>query len=95
MSYLRCRVLRTDEVTKANGKELPGLLRRHCAEAALWRGLPIGIDKQEARTATDLPLPPKSITQSREANAAILAGGAGAIAAASEAMPLVREGLTT
>ncbi len=78
--------------TKAKGKELPGLVRRRRAEAAFWRGLPIGIDKQEARTAPDLPLPPKTITQSKEANAAILAGGAGVVAAASEAMPLVREG---
>jgi lysozyme len=80
--------------TKAKGKELPGLARRRRAEAALWRGLPIGIDKQEARTAPDLPLPPKPIIQSKEANAAILAGGAGAIAAASEAMPLVRDGVS-
>ena len=80
--------------TKAKGKELPGLVRRRRAEAALWRGLPIGIDKQEARTAPDLPLPPKPITQSKEANAAILAGGAGAVAAASEAMPLVRDGVS-
>jgi GH24 family phage-related lysozyme (muramidase) len=78
--------------TKAKGKELPGLVRRRRAEAALWRGLPKTVDAQQARTAPDLPLPPKTITQSREANAAILAGGAGAIAAASEAMPLVREG---
>ena len=79
--------------TKAKGKELPGLVRRRRAEAALWRGLPIGIDKQEARTAPDLPQPPKPITRSREANAAILAGGAGAIAAATEAIPLIREGV--
>jgi lysozyme len=78
--------------TKAKGKELPGLVRRRRAEAALWRGLPKTVDAQQARTAPDLPLPPKTITQSKEANAAILAGGAGAVAAASEAMPLVREG---
>jgi hypothetical protein len=42
--------------------------------------------------APDLPQPPKPITRSKEANAAILAGGAGAVAAASEVMPLVREG---
>ena len=33
------------------------------------------------------------ITRSREANAAILAGGAGAVAAATEAMPVIREGV--
>jgi lysozyme len=78
--------------TKAKGKELSGLVRRRRAEAALWRGLPKVVDAQQARMAPDLPLPPKPITKSREANAAILAGGAGAIAVASEAMPLVREG---
>jgi lysozyme len=79
--------------TRAKGKELPGLVRRRRAEAALWRGLPKIVDAQQARVVPDLPLPPKPITQSKEANAAILAGGAGAIAAASEAMPLIREGV--
>ncbi len=74
-------------------KELPGLVRRRRAEAALWRGLPKMVDAQQARVVPDLPLPPKPVTQSKEANAAILAGGAGAIAAASEAMPLIREGV--
>jgi lysozyme len=80
--------------TKAKGKELPGLVRRRRAEAALWRGLPKIVDAQQARVVPDLPLPPKPITQSKEANAAIVAGGAGAIAAASEAMPLVRDGVS-
>lgn len=79
--------------TKAKGRELPGLVRRRRAEAALWRGLPIGIDKQDARTAPDLPQPPKPITRSKEANAAILAGGAGIVAAATEAMPVIKEGV--
>jgi lysozyme len=79
--------------TKADGKELPGLVRRRRAEAALWRGLPKAVDFQEARTAPELPQPPKPITRSKEANAAIIAGGAGAIAAAGEAMPVIREGV--
>jgi lysozyme len=79
--------------TKADGKELPGLVRRRRAEAALWRGLPKAVDFQEARTAPELPQPPKLITRSKEANAAIIAGGAGAIAAAGEAMPVIREGV--
>ena len=45
------------------------------------------------RTAPELPQPPKPITRSKEANAAIIAGGAGAIAAAGEAMPAIREGV--
>ena len=79
--------------TKADGRELPGLVRRRRAEAALWRGLPRHVDAGAARTAPDMPRPPKPITQSREANAAILAGGAGAVAAATEAMPVIREGV--
>lgn len=79
--------------TKAKGRELPGLVRRRRAEAALWRGLPKAVDVQQARTSPDLPQPPKPITRSKEANAAILAGGAGAVAAASETMPLIREGV--
>ena len=79
--------------TKADGKELPGLVRRRRAEAALWRGLPKAVDPIEARTAPDLPQPPKPITRSKEANAAIIAGGAGAVAAAGEAMPVIREGV--
>jgi lysozyme len=79
--------------TRADGKELPGLVRRRRAEAALWRGLPKAADPIEARTSPDVPQPPKRITRSREANAAIIAGGAGAIAAAGEAMPAIREGV--
>ncbi len=79
--------------TRAEGKELPGLVRRRRAEAALWRGLPKAVDGQEARTAPELPQPPKPITRSKEANAAIIAGGAGAMAAAGEAMPVIREGV--
>jgi lysozyme len=79
--------------TKAKGKELPGLVRRRRAEAALWRELPKAVDAQQARTAPDLPQPPKPITKSREANAAILAGSAGIVAAVTEAMPVIREGV--
>ena len=77
--------------TRADGKELPGLVRRRRAEAALWRGLPKAVDPVETRTSPDMPQPPKPIARSREANAAIIAGGAGAVAAAGEAMPVIRE----
>ena len=79
--------------TKADGKELPGLVRRQRAEAALLRGLPKVADIQQTRTSPDLPKPPKPITRSNKANVAIIAGGAGALAAAGEAMPVVREGV--
>ena len=79
--------------TEADARALSGLIRRRRAEAAPWRGLPKRVDAEEARTAPDTPQPPKPITRSREANAAILAGGAGAVAAATEAMPVIREGV--
>ena len=34
--------------TRADGKELPGLVRRRRAEAALWRGLPKAVDIQRS-----------------------------------------------
>jgi len=80
--------------TKGGGKELPGLVRRRRAEVKIWRGLdtekPISVD--EARAEPDVLAPKKSIIQSKEANGAVIAGGAGAIAVAQEVMPIVREG---
>ena len=65
--------------TKGGGKELPGLVRRRRAEVKLWRGLdtekPVPVD--EARAEPDQPKASKSIVQSREANAAVAAGGLG------------------
>ena len=40
----------------------------------------------------DQPKASKSITQSKEANAAVAAGGLGTIAVVQEVMPMVREG---
>ena len=51
--------------TRADGKELSGLVRRRRAEAALWRGLPKTVDPVETRTSPDLPQPPKPITRSK------------------------------
>ena len=80
--------------TRGGGKELPGLVRRRRAEVKLWRGLdtekPIQVD--EARAEPDQPKARKSIAQSREANAAVAAGGLGTIAVVQEVMPMVREG---
>ena len=79
--------------TKGGGKELPGLVRRRRAEVKLWRGLdtekPVPVD--EARAEPDQPKESKSIVQSREANAAVAAGGLGTIAVVQEVMPMVRE----
>jgi lysozyme len=73
--------------TRAGGKELPGLVRRRRAECALWRGVSDGPPATLDRAAPDEPQPTKKITQSREANAAIAAGGASAVAAIAEVAP--------
>ncbi len=80
--------------TKGGGKELPGLVRRRRAEVKLWRGLdtekPVPVD--EARAEPDQPKASKSIMQSKEANAAVVAGGLGTVAVVREVMPMVKEG---
>jgi lysozyme len=80
--------------TKGGGKELPGLVRRRRAEVKLWRGLETEtpVHHDEARAEPDKPKASKSITQSKEANAAVAAGGLGTIAVVQEVMPLVKEG---
>ena len=80
--------------TKGGGKELPGLVRRRRAEVKLWRGMDTEkpVCNDEARTDPDQPKASKSIMQSKEANGAVIAGGAGAIAVVQEVMPIVREG---
>lgn len=79
--------------TRAGGKELPGLVRRRRAEAKMWRGLDaMPVSDGEARLTPDKPKPSKKITQSKEANAAVAAGGLGTVAAASEVVDLVRNG---
>lgn len=80
--------------TKGGGKELPGLVRRRRAEVKLWRGLEedIPVSNTQARFQPDQPKASKSIVQSKEANAAVAAGGLGTIAVVQEVMPLVKEG---
>ena len=80
--------------TKGGGKELPGLVRRRRAEVKLWRGLDTEapVPTSQARFQPDQPKASKSITQSKEAHAAVAAGGLGTIAVVQEVMPMVREG---
>jgi lysozyme len=80
--------------TKGGGKELPGLVRRRRAEVKLWRGMDTDtpVHHDEARAEPDQPKASKSIVQSKEANAAVAAGGLGTIAVVQEVMPMVREG---
>lgn len=78
--------------TKAGGKELPGLVRRRRAEAALWRGVDDNkAIKQDARLTPDLPQPSKPITKSKEGNMALVTGGAAAVTAANDVARQVKE----
>jgi len=80
--------------TKGGGRELPGLVRRRRAEAKLWRGIdtdtPVVV--AESSAAPDRPKASESIIQSKEANAAVVAGSLSTIAIAQEAIPLIRDG---
>lgn len=72
--------------TKAGGKELPGLVRRRRAEAALWRGVDETAPVDDyARVEPDLPKPSKTMAKSKEGNAAIITAGLGGVAAARDA----------
>lgn len=79
--------------TKAGGKELPGLVKRRRAEAALWRSVDDKVDEdsEDSRVEPDAPKPAKTMAKSKEGNAAILTGGAAAISAASEVSRQVKE----
>ena len=78
--------------TKAGGKELPGLVRRRRAEAALWRGVDDSkVIKQDARVEPDAPKPSKTMVQSKEGNAAMLTGGAATLSAVNDAAQQVKE----
>ena len=79
--------------TRGGGKELPGLVRRRRAEAALWRDVDdkASIDINESRIDPDVPKPKKTMAKSKEGNAAILTGGAAAVSAASEVSRQVKE----
>ena len=75
--------------TKAGGKELPGLVRRRRAEAGMWRG--VDDTAQDVRAVPDEP-PVKTITQSKEANGAVVAGAGSAAAVVTEIVPIVQQG---
>jgi lysozyme len=78
--------------TRGGGRELPGLVRRRQAEAALWKAVDVNAPvDQEARLTPDAPQPSKSMLQSKEGNAAIAAGGAGSVAIVSQIMSEVQD----
>lgn len=80
--------------TRAGGKELPGLVRRRRAEVKMWRGLETSepVDPQESNQIPDRPTPSKKITQSKEANGALIAGAGGAAAVAEQVLPVIQQG---
>jgi len=79
--------------TKGGGRELPGLVRRRRAECALWRSVNdrSDIDVDEARVKPDPQKPAKTMSKSKEGNAAIFTGGAAALSAAGEVSRQVKD----
>ena len=76
--------------TRGGGRQLAGLVRRRRAEVEMWRSLS-GIEPDGSRVQPDQPVASKSIAKSKEANAAVVAGGASAVAAAREVIPVIQD----
>jgi lysozyme len=76
--------------TRGGGKVLPGLVRRRKAEVESFVGN--DLNEQHFRVTPDAPQASKTMAQSKEGNAAVVAGGAGALAVVSEVLPVVKEG---
>jgi lysozyme len=76
--------------TRGGGKVLPGLIRRRKAEVESFVGN--DLNEQHFRVTPDAPQASKTMAQSKEGNAAVVAGGAGALAVVSEVLPVVKEG---
>lgn len=66
--------------------DLPGLVRRRRAEAALWRGVDEAapVDPDESRATPEPPRPSKTMASSKEGNAAIITGAGAAAGAAQQ-----------
>ena len=73
--------------TRAAGRELPGLVRRRRAEAALWRGMDetAQLNHQESSSKPDALPPAKTMADSKQGNAAFITGGLAVMGAAKEA----------
>jgi lysozyme len=82
-----------------DGKQLAGLVRRRRDEAELWRSLDPGATGGRADFAEiDEPKPPKSIRESKTAQAALFVGSLGSLAPVNEALMAARttaEGVST
>ena len=77
--------------TKGGGKELPGLVRRRRAEAEWWRDLANKPVVEEEQRADPDPVPVKTITESKQANGAVVIGALGSVGAAKEVVTQVQE----
>jgi len=78
--------------TRGGGKVLPGLVRRRQAEVAMW-----GVaeeDPEEARAAPDT-VPARTMSQSKQGNAAIAIGGLASIGAVKDVVTQVQEAADT
>jgi lysozyme len=79
--------------TRAAGKELPGLVRRRRAEAALWRGVDetTQLNHDESGSKPDALPPAKTMADSKQGNAAFVTGGLAVMGAAKEASNQAKE----
>lgn len=75
--------------TRAGGRVVQGLVNRRKAEADLWRGA--GTDQKPEGLMPQEIDPPRKMRQSKEGNAALLAGGAATISAASDVAKQINE----
>ena len=75
--------------TRAGGKVVQGLVNRRKAEADMWRGAPTDqVPDGDMPQAVDQP---RKMRQSKEGNAALLAGGAASLTAASDVAKQLQE----
>lgn len=75
--------------TRAGGKVVQGLVNRRKAEADMWRGA--GTDQKPEGLMPQQVDPPRKMRQSKEGNAALIAGGAASITAASDVAKQLNE----
>jgi len=70
----------------ADGRPLPGLIRRRREEAKMWRGIDTNepVNTNESRFTPDMPKASKSMMSSKEGNAAAIAGSASVLGVANE-----------
>ena len=78
--------------TRGGGKVLPGLVRRRQEEVVMWNE--VDDDPEGARITPDV-VPARTMAQSKQGNAAIVAGGLAAVGAAKDVVNQVQEASDT